>query len=78
MSNDLAMTMGELEAESAELLFPVVYEAFELRGDSAGAGLHRGGQIGAQCFERVLRRGACRPEGAFLARTDGGRLVLVQ
>jgi len=45
-----------LPAESAELLFPVVYEAFELRGDSAGAGLHRGG-LGAVFKMRFLGDG---------------------
>ena len=32
-----------MPAETAELLFPIEYEAFELRCDSAGAGKHRGG-----------------------------------
>jgi N-methylhydantoinase B len=32
-----------LPAETAELLFPIEYEAFELRCDSAGPGKHRGG-----------------------------------
>ncbi len=32
-----------LSAEVAELCYPVVYEMFEMRTDSAGAGLHRGG-----------------------------------
>jgi N-methylhydantoinase B/oxoprolinase/acetone carboxylase alpha subunit len=36
-----------LSAEVAELCYPVVYEAFEIRTDSAGAGLNRGG-MGAQ------------------------------
>lgn len=42
-----------LPAETAELLFPVVYEAFELRPDSAGAGKHRGG-LGARLQIRFL------------------------
>ncbi|RJL12330.1 hydantoinase B/oxoprolinase family protein [Paracoccus siganidrum] len=32
-----------MAAETAELFFPIAYEAFELRQDSAGAGRHRGG-----------------------------------
>ena len=32
-----------LSAEVAELCYPVVYEAFDIRTDSAGAGLNRGG-----------------------------------
>lgn len=32
-----------MAAETAELFFPIAYEAFELRKDSAGAGLYRGG-----------------------------------
>ncbi len=35
-----------MPAETAELLFPIAYEAFEFRTDSAGSGLHRGG-VGA-------------------------------
>jgi N-methylhydantoinase B/oxoprolinase/acetone carboxylase alpha subunit len=42
-----------LPAETAELLFPVVYEAFELRPESAGAGKHRGG-LGARLQIRFL------------------------
>lgn len=32
-----------MAAETAELFFPIAYEAFELRQDSAGAGRYRGG-----------------------------------
>lgn len=32
-----------MAAETAELFFPIAYEAFELRKDSAGAGRYRGG-----------------------------------
>lgn len=32
-----------MAAETAELFFPIAYEAFELRPDSAGAGQYRGG-----------------------------------
>ncbi|ARC35312.1 methylhydantoinase (plasmid) [Paracoccus yeei] len=32
-----------MAAETAELFFPIAYEAFELRQDSAGAGQYRGG-----------------------------------
>lgn len=42
-----------LPAETAELLFPIVYEAFDLRSDSAGAGKHRGG-LGARLQIRFL------------------------
>lgn len=34
---------ANLSAEVAELLFPIRYEAFDLRADSAGAGRNRGG-----------------------------------
>jgi len=34
---------ANLSAEVAELLFPIRYEAFDLRSDSAGAGRNRGG-----------------------------------
>lgn len=42
-----------LPAETAELLFPIVYEAFDLRSDSAGAGKHRGG-LGSRLQIRFL------------------------
>ena len=42
-----------LPAETAELLFPIVYEAFDLRSDSAGAGKYRGG-LGARLQIRFL------------------------
>jgi N-methylhydantoinase B/oxoprolinase/acetone carboxylase alpha subunit len=42
-----------LPAETAELLFPIVYEAFDLRSDSAGPGKHRGG-LGARLQIRFL------------------------
>lgn len=42
-----------LPAETAELLYPVVYEAFELRPDSDGAGKFRGG-LGAVFKLRYL------------------------
>ncbi len=42
-----------LPAETAELLFPIVYEAFDLRADSAGAGKHRGG-LGSRLQIRFL------------------------
>ena len=35
-----------MPAETAELLFPIAYESFEFRKDSAGSGRHRGG-VGA-------------------------------
>jgi N-methylhydantoinase B/oxoprolinase/acetone carboxylase alpha subunit len=42
-----------LPAETAELLFPIVYEAFDLRSDSAGAGKNRGG-LGARLQIKFL------------------------
>ena len=48
-SDGMSVTMDPLgncmnmPAETAELLFPIEYEAFELRCDSAGPGKHRGG-----------------------------------
>ena len=42
-----------LPAETAELLFPIVYEAFDLRSGSAGAGKQRGG-LGARLQIRFL------------------------
>lgn len=45
-----------LPAEAAEFFFPVMYEEFELREDSAGAGYHRGG-LGVRQKIRLLRCG---------------------
>jgi len=45
-----------MPAETAELFFPIAYEAFELRGDSSGAGRHRGG-LGATFKVRFLGGG---------------------
>jgi len=45
-----------MPAETAELLFPIAYEAFEMREDSAGAGKHRGG-LGAIFKVRFLGGG---------------------
>jgi len=42
-----------MPAETAELLFPIEYESFELRQDSAGAGKYRGG-LGAVFKVRFL------------------------
>jgi N-methylhydantoinase B len=42
-----------LPAETAELLFPIVYEAFDFRSGSAGAGKQRGG-LGARLQIRFL------------------------
>ncbi len=42
-----------LPAETAELLFPIVYEAFDFRSDSAGAGKNRGG-LGARLQIKFL------------------------
>ncbi|MFV0299245.1 MAG: hydantoinase B/oxoprolinase family protein, partial [Hyphomicrobiaceae bacterium] len=48
-------------AETAELLFPIEYEAFELRPDSAGAGKFRGG-LGANFKVRFLCEGEMNME----------------
>jgi 5-oxoprolinase (ATP-hydrolysing)/N-methylhydantoinase B len=42
-----------MPAEAAELLFPIAYEAFDLRQDSAGPGRYRGG-LGANFKVRFL------------------------
>ncbi len=52
-----------MPAETAELLFPVAYEAFELRQDSAGAGRHRGG-LGAVFKLRYVADGELSMETA--------------
>lgn len=52
-----------MPAETAELLFPIAYEAFELRQDSAGAGKFRGG-LGAIFKVRYLSEGALSMETA--------------
>lgn len=44
---------ANLSAEVAELLFPIRYEAFDLRADSAGAGRNRGG-LGSRLAITVL------------------------
>lgn len=52
-----------MPAETAELLFPIAYEAFELRNDSAGAGKFRGG-LGAIFKVRFLCEGELSMETA--------------
>jgi N-methylhydantoinase B len=52
-----------MPAETAELLFPVAYEAFELRADSGGPGKHRGG-LGAVFKVRYLADGELSMESA--------------
>ena len=52
-----------MPAESAELLFPIAYEAFELRTDSGGPGQHRGG-LGAIFKVRYLSDGELSMESA--------------
>lgn len=52
-----------MPAETAELLFPIAYEAFELRTDSAGAGKYRGG-LGAVFKVRYLADGQLSMETA--------------
>ena len=50
-----------MAAETAELFFPIEYEAFELRRDSAGAGKFRGG-LGAVFKIRYLCDGELNME----------------
>lgn len=45
-----------MQAETAELFFPIAYEAFEIRNNSAGPGMHRGG-LGAVFKVRFLGGG---------------------
>ncbi len=52
-----------MPAETAELLYPIAYEAFELRQDSAGPGRFRGG-LGAIFKVRYLAEGALSMETA--------------
>jgi N-methylhydantoinase B len=52
-----------MPAESAELLYPIAYEAFELRPDSGGSGQHRGG-LGAVFKVRYLSDGLLSMESA--------------
>ncbi len=52
-----------MPAETAELLFPIAYEAFELRTDSAGPGKFRGG-LGAVFKVRYLAEGQLSMETA--------------
>ncbi|GAO23076.1 N-methylhydantoinase [Alicycliphilus sp. B1] len=52
-----------MPAETAELFFPIAYEAFELRKDSAGPGQHRGG-LGAVFKVRFLGGGELGMETA--------------
>lgn len=52
-----------MPAETAELLFPIAYEAFELRSDSGGPGKHRGG-LGAIFKVRYLAEGELSMESA--------------
>lgn len=52
-----------MEAETAELMFPIAYEAFDIRQDSAGDGCHRGG-LGSNLKIRFLCDGAMSVETA--------------
>ena len=52
-----------MEAETAELMFPIAYEAFDIRQDSAGDGHHRGG-FGSSLKIRFLCEGAMSVETA--------------
>ncbi len=68
-SDGMSVTMDPLgncmnmPAETAELLFPIAYEAFELRRDSAGAGRYRGG-LGALFKVRFLSEGELSMESS--------------
>jgi N-methylhydantoinase B/oxoprolinase/acetone carboxylase alpha subunit len=70
-----------MPAETAELLFPVAYEAFELRPDSGGPGKHRGG-LGAVFKVRYLCDGELSMESARTLEgtpgVNGGRRSDVQ
>lgn len=70
-----------MPAETAELLFPIAYEAFELRRDSAGAGKFRGG-LGAVFKVRYLAEGQLSMETARTLEGSpgvvGGRHSAVQ
>lgn len=57
-----------MTAETAELFFPIVYEAFEIRNGSAGPGRYRGG-LGATFKVRYLQGGEL---GMETARTIEG------
>ncbi|MDB5919413.1 MAG: methylhydantoinase [Massilia sp.] len=69
MSDGMSVTMDPLgncmnmPAETAELLFNIRYESFELRRDSAGAGQNRGG-LGAVFKVRFLGDGELSMETA--------------
>ena len=52
-----------MEAETAELMFPVAYEAYDMRQDSAGDGRYRGG-VGAHFKVRFLCDGTLSVETA--------------
>ncbi|NQV22518.1 MAG: hydantoinase B/oxoprolinase family protein [Rhodospirillales bacterium] len=52
-----------MPAETAELLFPIAYEAFEFRKDSAGSGRYRGG-VGATFKVRFLGDGELSMESS--------------
>lgn len=69
-----------MSAETAELFFPIVYEAFEIRSDSAGAGQYRGG-LGATFKVRFLHGGELGMETARTLEgspgvSGGGRSAL--
>ena len=60
-----------MQAEVAELMFPIAYEAFELRQDSAGPGRYRGG-LGAHFAVRYCAEGELSMETArTIAGTPG-------
>ncbi len=60
-----------MPAETAELLFPLVYEAFELRPNSAGAGKFRGG-LGAVFKVRYLADGELSMESSRMRAGSPG------
>lgn len=70
-----------MPAETAELLFPIAYEAFEIRPDSGGAGRYRGG-MGATFKVRFLGGGELGMETARTLQgspgVNGGKPSVVQ
>lgn len=70
-----------LSAEVAELFFPVIYEAFDIRADSSGAGTHRGG-LGARLQFKFMGQGELSIETSRTIKgspgVEGGRESSVQ
>lgn len=86
-SDGMSVTMDPLgncmnmPAETAELFFPIAYEAFEIRPNSAGAGRYRGG-FGAVFKVRFLGGGELGMETARTIKgspgANGGGMSAVQ